>query len=52
MKIQNHSKVIRLNKLHVTDAGVIKDCHTSAIKSVSAKDNLNPFIMTALHAMT
>jgi hypothetical protein len=43
-KIQNHSKVIKFDhKLHVTDAGVAcKDCHTSATKSVSAKDNLNP----------
>jgi len=43
-KIQNHSKVIKFDhKLHVTDNGIAcKDCHTSAVKSVSAKDNLNP----------
>ncbi|CAN5433578.1 hypothetical protein BH10BAC5_BH10BAC5_23540 [soil metagenome] len=40
----DNSKIIKFNhKLHVVDLEVkCEDCHTGAVKSVSAKDNLNP----------
>lgn len=44
VKLRDHSKVIKFDhKLHVKDAGIAcKDCHIAAVKSISAKDNLNP----------
>ncbi len=40
----DNSKIIKFDhKLHITDAAIkCEDCHTSAVKSISAKDNLNP----------
>ena len=43
-QVQDHSKVIKFDhKFHVKEAGAAcKDCHSSALTSISAKDNLNP----------
>lgn len=43
-QVYDNSKVIKFDhKLHVTDAGIkCEDCHKTAVKSISAKDNLNP----------
>jgi c(7)-type cytochrome triheme protein len=43
-KVYDNSKIIKFDhQLHIKDAGVkCEDCHTYAIESVSAKDNLNP----------
>jgi len=44
VKDYDNSKLIKFDhKLHVVDLSVkCEDCHTAAVKSVSAKDNLNP----------
>jgi hypothetical protein len=43
-QVKDHSKIIKFDhKFHIKEAGVAcKDCHTSALTSVSAKDDLNP----------
>jgi hypothetical protein len=40
----DNSKIIKFDhRLHITDAGVkCEECHSTALKSVSSRDNLNP----------